>query len=100
MIAVLYVIPILDNFIDKYEDNLFERFIIIKILGKYSFNVFLFQMMFFNYDGFLYDNISIWPIYVGACICICSMGGVFFGIIEYPITERVKSFVIKMIANE
>lgn len=100
VIAVLYVIPILDNFIDKYKDNLFERFEIIKILGKYSFNIYLFQMMFFNFDEFLYANISIWPIYVGTCICICSMGGVIFGVIEQPITKKVKGFVLKMIANE
>lgn len=100
VVAVLYIIPIIDFFIDKYKDDAFESVEIIKILGKYSYNVFLFQMMFFNFDKYLHDSVSIWPIYVGLCICICSVGGILFGFFEKPITEKMQDFVLKRVFNE
>lgn len=90
-IACLYVLPIsyiLLKFVEKPKCALLELF------GRASFNIFLTQMVWFNYAaGFIYEHIDNIFIRLLINFIVCFTFGVFFYQIENPFTKKLITFL-------
>jgi len=69
----------------------------LELLGRASYNIFLTQMVYFKctkFVGFVYEIIPDRPFRVLFNFIICSVVGVIFYYIEYPITKKAKALLL------
>ncbi len=90
--ACLYVLPIL-----MFVINSKIQFNLIELLGKASYNIFLVQMIYFDFAGYLYGLIHSRVLQLLLSIAICCLGGVLYYFIEQPITKYIKDKVMHRI---
>ncbi len=59
----------------------------IELLGKASYNIFLTQMVYYVYAGFMYQRVPMKPLQILINLLVCCVVGVIFYNIETPITK-------------
>ena len=92
VIAVLYILPLLEGIIDntKVKNVFLER------LGKASYEIFLVQMIFYAAgDDFVRKIVPFTFLQVVINISICCCFGVLYYKIEYPISLRIINWIKK-----
>ncbi len=87
MLACLYIIPIMGILIRKGRG----RFFVLEILGKASFNIFLFQKIYYHSFAkrYVYHYVDGFYQRLAANIILCCIVGVIFYYIECPITTKL-----------
>ena len=83
--ACLLVVPVLGRLIRKGT----WKFAPLEILGKASFNIFLVQMIYYNFADHIYERIPYRPAQLAFNIFNCVAAGVLFYYIEKPLTKWV-----------
>ena len=84
-LVCLYVIPILGWLIRKFHWG----FRPLEVVGKASFNIFLVQMIYYNFADYIYDMIPNRGLQLGFNIINCVLVGVVFYYIEQPLTKGI-----------
>lgn len=72
---------------------------VIECIGRASYNIFLIQMVYFNFAGYIYNLIPCRIIQILFNIVFCAIGGIVFYYIEMPITKYIKEKVLLIIAK-
>lgn len=94
-LAVLFVVPIVAYIIKKLGHIKIPP---LEIVGKASFNIFLVQMLFYNYfdkTGPFFPNKYI---HVGLNILICVSAGILFYIVESRLTRLICKYTNALIS--
>lgn len=86
-IACLYILPILYILLRLVKN---PKCVLLELLGRASFNIFLTQMVWFNYGaGFMYKHIDNIFIRLLINFIVCFVFGIFFYHIENPFTKKL-----------
>ena len=98
-LVCLYVVPILGWLIRKVHWG----FRPLEIIGKASFNIFLVQMIYYNFANHIYDMIPNRALQLIYNIINCVLVGVSFYYIEQPLTKGglclIRKFIGRNIGN-
>lgn len=87
ILACLYIIPIAMILISKLGSI---RFDLLEICGRASYNIFLVQMVWYNYcSGFVGKCIPDRIVHLMINLIVCIGAGIIFYYIETPITKRL-----------
>jgi peptidoglycan/LPS O-acetylase OafA/YrhL len=96
MIAVLFIMPLVAGFLRS--DRLAQlRCRPLEAIGKASYNIYLVQMVYFNYIA---DRVYalgfpiVWANLINLAFCL--LGGIVFYLIEHKITNKIQSIFINL----
>lgn len=92
-VACLYIIPIIAVLIRRFGRIRFKP---LEVCGKASFNVFLFQMLYYSFIEYKIDILTGGILHLFINLAICTIGGVLFYYIEKPITNKISCLVDKI----
>lgn len=84
--ACLFLVPSISLMLFNSARNVFFEYI-----GKASYDIFLIQMVYYNFADFVYQQIRNRMCQLLLNIVICLVGGILFSIIEKPVTKKVYS---------
>lgn len=91
-VSAFYIMPIFSLIFNKMKNR---KNALVETIGKASFNIFLTQMVYFNYFEYLIEGLfSDNALFInGANILICVFVGLVFYYIENKITKRIISYL-------
>lgn len=95
-LVCLYIIPILGLLLRKVHCRCQP----LEIIGKASFNIFLVQMIYYNFAGHMYEMIPNRLAQLIFNIVNCVVAGIIFYYIEYPITKIIIKRMKKLQISE
>ena len=86
-IACLYIVPFAYMLL-RVRKNVYVKF--LEVFGRASFNIFLTQMVYFNYMAYIvYQYISFIWLRILLNILICVLFGILFYCVELQITKKI-----------
>lgn len=94
-VVCLFIVPILGWLIK----NVHWKFKPLEVIGKASFNIFLVQMIYYNFVDSIYDMIQVRGMQLLINVVICVGVGVFFYYLEQPLTKFLISKVRKVLVT-
>ncbi len=94
-VVCLFIIPILSLGLKKVHWS----FVPLEVLGKASFNIFLVQMIYYNFAERIYALISVRGMQLFINVAFCVSVGVLFYYVEQPLTKWVIGQVKRLFAE-
>lgn len=93
-LACLFIIPLSAPLIlNKF------RCYVLEVIGKASYNIFLVQMVYYNYAGVMYSQVESRLLQILINILFCVIVGILFYCFETPITKKIRQILYHFIAT-